>query len=109
MGRPIDEDLRARVIAAIEAGSSARAAAARFGVGVATATRWHSRWRETGSYSSLPQGAVGRGSRLDEHEDYIAELIKNEPDIRLAELRKRLQKERNVSISMSALSRFLRR
>ena len=40
MARPLSEDRRGRVIAAVEAGSTRRAAAERFGIGVATAIRW---------------------------------------------------------------------
>lgn len=37
MGKGLSEDLRARVISAVEAGASRRAAAARFGVSVSSA------------------------------------------------------------------------
>lgn len=40
MTRSISEDLRSRVIAAVEGGLSRRAAAERFGVGAASAVRW---------------------------------------------------------------------
>ncbi|PZP39768.1 MAG: IS630 family transposase, partial [Azospirillum brasilense] len=40
MSRALSCDLRSRVIAAVEAGSSRRAAAARFGVSVSSAIRW---------------------------------------------------------------------
>lgn len=39
MARTLPEDLRGRVIAAVEGGASRRAAAERFGIGVATAIR----------------------------------------------------------------------
>ena len=40
MAKSLSEDLRARVIAAVEGGLSRRAAAARFGIGAASAVRW---------------------------------------------------------------------
>lgn len=40
MPRVLSQDLRERVIAAIEGGMSCRAAAALFGVSAATAIRW---------------------------------------------------------------------
>jgi transposase len=40
MAKSLSEDLRVRVIATVEAGLSRHAAAARFGIGVATAVRW---------------------------------------------------------------------
>ena len=49
MAKPSSEDLRARVVAAVERGGlSRREAARRFGVGVSTAVRWTRRWREKG-------------------------------------------------------------
>ena len=40
MSRAYSADLRERVLAAVAAGQSARGAAARFGIGPATASRW---------------------------------------------------------------------
>ena len=40
MARALSQDLRDRVVAAVEGGMSCRAVAARFGIGVATAVRW---------------------------------------------------------------------
>ena len=40
MGKTLSEDLRVRVITAVEGGMSRNAAAARFGIAVATAVRW---------------------------------------------------------------------
>ncbi|MEM6439371.1 MAG: helix-turn-helix domain-containing protein, partial [Pseudomonadota bacterium] len=49
MTKPLSLDLRQRVIAAIEAGLSCRAAATRFGIAPSAAVKWHRRWRDTGS------------------------------------------------------------
>jgi len=48
MSRALSSDLRSRVIAAVDAGSSRRAAAARFGVSVSGAIRGMQEWRESG-------------------------------------------------------------
>ena len=40
MGRYLSEDLRTRVIGAVEGGMSRRAAATRYGVSVSSAIRW---------------------------------------------------------------------
>ena len=40
MARALSQDLRDRVVSSIEGGLSCRRAAARFGVGIATAIRW---------------------------------------------------------------------
>src|SRR5690606_1045760 len=48
MTRAYSEDLRRRVIGAVEAGASCRQAAQRYEIGESTAIRWLARWRSTG-------------------------------------------------------------
>jgi transposase len=59
MPKALSIDLRERVIAAVEAGASCRQAAARFGVGAATAIRWQARFRQEGEI------APGRWAEID--------------------------------------------
>jgi transposase-like protein len=56
MCKALSIDLRERVVAAIAAGASCRAAAARFGVSAASAIRWAALARETGSVAPGPLG-----------------------------------------------------
>ena len=63
MSRALSSDLRSRVIAAVEAGSSRRAAAARFGVSVSSAIRWMQDWRESGRDRARRQGGDRRRTR----------------------------------------------
>ncbi len=50
MGKPYSDDLRKRVVAAVETGGlSCNRAAKQFGVAVSTAVGWVRRRRETGS------------------------------------------------------------
>jgi transposase len=60
MAGPYSLDLRVRVVAAVSAGLSCRAAAAKFSVGAATVVRWAKRNRETGSPAALPMGGKRR-------------------------------------------------
>ena len=60
MTRALSDDLRRRVVEAVDAGMSRRAAADRFGVGIATAIRWVDRWRSTGSWAARPGGGNQR-------------------------------------------------
>ena len=60
MGRPLSNDLRRRVVSAVEEGSSASAAARRFGVGRSTAIDWVACWRETGRMAFAKLNAVAR-------------------------------------------------
>ena len=55
MANYLSEDLRIRVIEAVEAGSSRRGAAARFGVSVSSAIRWVDVWRRTGRTAPYPE------------------------------------------------------
>ena len=101
-------DLRERVLDAVDAGSSARRAAARFGVGVATAIRWVRRWRETGERAARKQGHPIR-SKLDAHEAYLLGLIEQTVDITLDEMRQRLAGERGMRAGYGTLWRFFER
>jgi transposase len=56
MAKTYGEDLRGRVIAAVDDGLSRRAAAERFKVGVATAIRWVRAWREDGRGACQAEG-----------------------------------------------------
>jgi transposase len=104
MARAYSQDLRDRVI---DAGTSARAAAERFGIGVATAIVWVRRARE-GEREARPQGQPRR-SKLDPHRDYLLGLIAAEPDLTIAEMRERLRSEAGVSASVGTIWTFLDR
>ena len=93
MARAYSQDLRERVI---DAGTSARQAAERFGIGVATAIVWVRRAR-VGERIARKQGQPRR-SKLDPHRDYLLGLIAAEPDIAIAEMRERLLSEAGVSV-----------
>ena len=57
MGKPYSEDLRKRVVAAVETGGlSCNRAAKQFGVAVSTAIGWVRRQRETGSVAPGKMG-----------------------------------------------------
>ena len=103
-------DLRIRVLRAIDNGLSARAAADRFDISRATAIRWADQWRRTGQQAPCRPGKKpNHGTKLDPHRDFILNLISNQPDLTLKEIAQRLQLERDVSTSLSALCRFLKR
>ena len=56
MAKTLSEDLRVRAIAAVGDGLSRHVAAARFGIGVATAVRWLRAWHEKGATAAKPRG-----------------------------------------------------
>ena len=61
-------------MAAVAAGSSARAAAERFGVSASTAIRWAQRWRAEGEACARPMGGDHR-SRLTGHREAVLTLV----------------------------------
>ena len=105
MAKALSEDLRERVIRAIEAGASCREAAKRFGVSASSAVKWHRRWREMGA---LAPGKVGNpgGRKLAPHRELILGLIEAEPDVTLHQLRQRLA-DHGVTIGFGSIWRFL--
>src|SRR5512134_3481846 len=93
MPRAYAEDLRSRVIAAVEAGRAAREVARVFQVSPSAAIKWVQRWRRSGSAAAKPMGGERR-SPLDRHADYLLALGAAEPDLTLAEIRGRLRARR---------------
>ena len=68
--RGYSDDLRARVIVAIEGGSSAREASRRFLVSGSSAARWAERRRRTGSFSAKADTGHSR-SPLRAHREWL--------------------------------------
>lgn len=101
-------DLRRRVIEAIEAGMSTRAAARRFSIGESTAGAWHRRWRESGEETARKRGQPG-GSKLDPHEAFILSLVAARKDIALAEIAERLDAEHGVRVCPATIWYFFDR
>ena len=108
MGRPYSEDLRERIVEAVEGGSSRRGAAEVFGVSPSCAVKLHRRWRETGSVSPARLGAPKR-CKLDPETEWLLALVKAEADITLGEIRARLDRERGVSASIGLIWTFFDR
>src|SRR3546814_2502199 len=109
MTKSISEDLRSRVIAAVDGGLSRRAAAERFGVAAASAVRWVREWRESGSTRAKPQGGDMRSRRIEVHHDVILSAIEEEVDITLVELAEMLRSEHGAVFAPSTIWRFLDR
>ena len=107
MGRPYSKDLRDRVAAFVASGATCRAAAARYGVGVATVVRWAQRHRATGSAAALPMGGVRRLVLAGERTWLLARIAET-PDLTLRAIRTELA-DRGVVVSYDAVWRFYRR
>ena len=102
-----DKALRERVIAAVEAGASARSAAARFDVGVVTAIRWVRRWREERTLEDRPRRR--KGSVLDAHGDWLDALRVAEPELSCQAVADRLAKEHGLRVHETTVWHWLRR
>ena len=109
MGRTLSQDLRSRVIAAVDGGMSRHAAADRFGVAVATAIRWVHVWRTTGATAAKPKGGDTRSHRIEAFGDLTLSAINAELDITLTELADMLRQEHGASFARSTIWRFLDR
>lgn len=107
MTRPLSNDLRERVVAAIEAGESCRSVAARFGIAVSSAVKWSQRYRSSGSVA--PEKMGGHRKRvLEPHQAFIVERINQTPHVSLHRLKEELA-ARGVKVSHDTVWQFLRR
>jgi putative transposase len=106
MAKPYSEDLRERVIEAVEAGHNQTAVAAMFGISLRTVNGYVGLWRSTGSIAGKKFGGYFK-ARLTAYVDKVKSLVKAEPDATLAELQARLADE-GITISIPALHRFLK-
>jgi transposase len=106
MPKPYSEDLRERVVRAVEMGASRRAAAARFNIGAASAVRWMQRVAQIGS--ALARASGGSTSPLERHAEFLLGLIKEQPDLTLDEVVEALRAA-NLAGSRSAVARFYAR
>jgi transposase len=100
----ISLDLRARILAARQAGETTAEVADRFDVSPAFVRRLLQRYRESGS---LAPKATPRGSkpRLAAQEGPIRDLLRREPDLTATEVRDRL----SLAVSAVTVWRAIRR
>jgi transposase len=84
MPKPYSQDLRMRVVAAVEGGASRREVAELYGLSPSVVVIWMQRWAETGSIEAKQSG--GSVSPLDEHAEFLLGLIVERPDMTLDEI-----------------------
>src|SRR3977135_3898608 len=105
MAKPYSEDLRARVIGAVEDGATIPEAAEQCGVSISSVVRFLRLHRETGSVSAAKFGGY-KGFALAAHEDLVRQWVAEQADITLAELEARLA-ENKVKDGTASLIPFL--
>jgi len=106
MSKAYSEDLRERVIAAVEAGTTRRAAAAQFKVSASSAIRWVQRWQADWAIAAKPRG--GSASPLEDHAAALLALVDEQPDLTLDEFCAVLR-ERQIMTSRVSVWRFFSR
>lgn len=107
MGKPYSDDLRVRVVEAMEVGGDCRSVGLTFGIAPSTAGNWHRLYRRTQSYSARPMGGDHRSKLLDHHAR-VAELLSGTCDLRLVDVQSDLA-ERGVLVSWSSVRRTVKR
>jgi transposase len=109
MAKAYSQDLRERVLDAVEnGGMSRRGAADRFGVSEASAVKWVERLERTGLRTAARMGGY-KPRKLEPHRDFLEAARAGKADITLQGLCDRLLAERGVKADTSMMSRFFRR
>ncbi|WP_288429560.1 IS630 family transposase [uncultured Agrobacterium sp.] len=107
MTAPLSNDLRERVVAAVLAGESSRAAAARFGVAVSSVVKWSQRYRMSGSVRPAKMGGY-RKRILEPHRAFITERLHQNPHLTLHGLKDELALQ-GIAVSHTTIWDFIRR
>lgn len=109
MPAPLSKDLRSRFARLIRDGLSGRAAARRLQVSAATGGRWAQKIRIRGEARIAPMGRPPGSGKLAAHVGFFQELVSQDPDITLFELRDALADAEGVTVHHSAIARLLKR
>lgn len=107
MGKPYSEDLRERVVRAVEEGRTHREVASLYKIGERTVRRYLSLVRTTGSVLSQAKFGGHVKHKLSPHEARVKELIAKHPDMTLEEIKEALAKE-GIGVSKSAIDRYVK-
>jgi transposase len=107
--KPYSQDLRERVLAAVETTQLSQAKIAQaFKISLSTLEKWLRRQRETGECAARPPGG-GHTSALHACETFIRAQVKKQPDVTLDELCVRVAEAKGVQASPSMMCRELQR
>jgi transposase len=109
MAKPYSQDLRDRVIEAVERGKMSRRAAGRYyAISESVAIKWLERLERQGSRGPVGHGGH-RASKLMPHRDFLEAARAEKSDVTLQALCDRLSAERGVRADTSMMSRFFRK
>jgi transposase len=108
MTAPLSQDLRERIVQAVEDGSTMRQAGRRFAVSASAAIKLMERVRQTGSPAPAKIGGHRRPI-LEPHADTLRALATSEPGITLKEMRDALHARGIVVKALSTIADMLHR
>ena len=101
MPKPLSQDLRHRIVAAVEAGGGMRAVAARYDVSPSSVSNISRLWRATGSIAAKLMGGDRRSHKTEAHGAQILALVSQAPDITLDAIQAAL---RNTGAAVGRIS-----
>jgi len=107
MAKPYSEDLRERIVRAVEGGRSRHEVARIFGVSPSCVVKLMQRYRETGVVRPAKFGGY-RKPILAEHEAEVRALVAARADLTISELASELATH-GIKVGRSSVYRFLRR
>jgi len=109
MPKPLSLDIRRRFQRYIEYGLSGRAAARRLLISAATASRLARKIRRGESLAPAHCGPKPGKGKLAPHHGFLIELVTQDPDITLYELRDALEAAEGLRVHHSAIAQALTR
>jgi transposase len=109
MSAPLPLALRTRFQRLIEEGLSGRAAALRLKLSPATGARWARQLKIRGHAEPAPQGPPRGKGKLAPYQAFLEELVAQDPDITLFELRDALAEAEGVRVRHSSIANLLSR
>jgi len=107
MTKPLDHDLRIRIVAAVKGGMSRRAAARHFGVSPSAVVKLMTRYERTGSVAPARMGGHRRPI-LEGRREWVMSRVAEQPDITTRALADELA-EQGVVVSHVSVWHLLRR
>lgn len=109
MPAPLPKELRDRFARLIGEGLSGREASRRLQVSVATGGRWAREIRRSGRARVAAMGRPSGTGKLAAHVGFFRELVMQDPDITLFELRDALADAEGITVHHSAIAGLLKR
>jgi transposase len=107
MAKPFSQDLRERMVRAVEDGRSRHQAARMFGVSASCVIKLMQRYQATGECRPDKFGGYKRAI-LAEHEDEVRSRVRARPDLTVTELWRELT-ALGIAVGRSSVGRFLQR